>query len=323
MAWTPADTGLRVIEEVVFGNGVFVATGLNTSGVAASVVSSDGATWSAPQAAADGGTVSARCFFAGALFFMRSTVLYKSSDGLTWTAIGAIGSAQIEAVGHNGTIYCAVSDNVIEHASYTSPDGVTWTPHTFTLNASPRFYAARLVAVGALFVLSTGDGLTTTSPDGAVWTDGAVIGSSLTISGASLLGGEALFVCTDGSQVVLLARSADATEWSVTAVGIPGFLGFGATVIVTDGFATTFGAVDDGVDLVDSIAQTSDFSTWFPGPAPIAPARAAVGNSRVVVTRQTGVVTGLLHWSATPLEQDGPVAVPPFWTGYVNTYELP
>lgn len=161
----PARFNGETMLEVAYGNGVWVAVGLNGKLFS----STDGKTW-APRASGTSGFLSA-VFYARGLFLAGGLAgfLATSPDGITWTTqTSGFGADQLNAFAYGAGLYVAVGGS---GKLYTSPTGVTWTVRTSGFSSSSIndiVFNPNLV----LFIAVGAAGKLFTSPDGITWTTG-------------------------------------------------------------------------------------------------------------------------------------------------------
>lgn len=174
LTWTQrlaGNTTVYALSKVAYGNGIFVAVGVGTNLTA---TSTDGINWTLrnPPVSA-GGSKNALTFFDGNFYWMPVTdgadqLVYKSSDGITWTLsqtisgnpnlidmVGYVGvpANRIVAVGYT---YDYGANAYTSHI-YSSTDGTTFTEDSITsylpaglaLSAVTVNGSGRFVAVGS------------------------------------------------------------------------------------------------------------------------------------------------------------------------------
>lgn len=327
MAWTPISTGLDTVSDLVYGGGVFVVQGDDSGGLRSYARSTDGGqTWGALTAfPAD---ASSGVYFAGGQFFQprfdtgaAQWRLYTSADGDTWTLCTGV-DTEVYAVAFNGSIYVAVVDDVLAHASYTSADGLTWTKHLLVVGSAPYFYQGEIAVAGSLFVSVDSSARTATSADGVAWTEGPLLDANSIFSAYSV-GADAVFLGRASAGYGLVMRSANGTDWTYSAAPDT-WVGSAAAGLILDGVYAFFGSFYD-FDLDEvfyRFTQSSDLTTWETGDgAPCNAQTSAASATEVLLGREN--IDGTLNRSLLPLSGSGPVDPGYFWTGMVNTYELP
>lgn len=138
-SWSITNSGMQ-FRGVVFGNGVFVAISALEGGYTRT--SKDGFTWSASNLQISKHNWTSLCFGNG-LFVAVSSDGYicTSPDGETWTENTSSYTAQFSSVCYGFGGFLAVSeidiDSNIDEKLLYSHDGLSWTPLTLSLPATP------------------------------------------------------------------------------------------------------------------------------------------------------------------------------------------
>ncbi len=269
VSWEAISGGSLFLDDVVWGNGVYVAVGIHnrllwsTNGRAwesisipaafehvtfgkgyflastANMVykSSDGREWT--QHASVGGR---SITFANDKFFMMgSGSIASSDDGATWAQYVYGGSRAATNVAFGNGIYLAGTNGA---SFYSSPDGVNWT----LSNSVPQIGSTNIYFFDGLFwVTAGGSGLLYSSPDGVTWT------KRLTgLSSAELV----YDMASSGERMVAVSYSGG-TSSQFYALDVPAAVGgefsfgslsayeFGeADVVVVDGSTVTLSGVE-------------------------------------------------------------------------------
>lgn len=243
----------------------YVIGGSNLAGTAGQILySNDGNTWNAatgvpvtfrPQAFVGTGTmwVAVGTSLAGG----TTTISLTSTNGAAWTQqtfptpYGAVG------VAWNGTNFVA-GDVITGSRIFSSPDGVTWTPHTVTIFGARPSYA---VWTGTQFIVDSGSFDVWTSPDGITW--GHNINRLSASPGGAAWSG---FMFADGDQgniSPLMQYTADGTTW--------GFFNTSGNNGVTRAIASNgsiFCAIGDGLYTAPGNTATPWTNRAMPAGAP-------------------------------------------------------
>lgn len=229
--WNPSTsvTGSEILNQVVYGNGRFIAVGGNGTNVVTKY-SYDGNTWY------NGGTAivgdySYTVRFGNGVFVLTTgsgTSVYYSSDGVTWTAAASFGEQVEGLIFTRGKFYCTfISTGTVK----SSPNGITWT----TVGTSGTFgLFFRIVEKDGVYIGLSMAGTTSTyakSTDLIDWTTHSFPVTIGTPFDFCVYGG--YFVIPDASSNRLLA-SLDGLAWNTITLA--------ATSIFN-----ACGAVEDGV----------------------------------------------------------------------------
>lgn len=85
------------------------------------------------------------CVDASYIYIVASGVLYRTADGISYTMMSTIatitGSSAIRGIYIIGGVFYALYINGTTPTIYTSPDGITWTPHSVTGISVDRYCA--------------------------------------------------------------------------------------------------------------------------------------------------------------------------------------
>ncbi len=251
---TPAPSFPGQVNDVAYGNGVWVAVGTN-NGIMSS--SDGGATWTQRTSGLASSTTFKGVTYANGAFITVGTPsgiapsACVSSDGSTWAtaSIPVAAGTEMYGIAYKSGTWIAGGDSGI--VAYSTNNGVTWT--SAGTASVPGILCA---AVGnGLFVVSGGNGKVAYSSNGISWTDsGATLFSGGTVAGIAY--GNGIFMATKGDAA---ATSPDAAVWtSVTGPGLS---------YQNNGNATGFGggswyaSGDDGLN--DRVAVSSDNGTTW------------------------------------------------------------
>ncbi|MGE5625142.1 MAG: Ig-like domain-containing protein [Bacillota bacterium] len=267
--WTARSSGLGVgsaYTGVIYGNGRFLAVGVDGNGKGHAEVSRDGAAWSDQETG-----WSLVLFPGGGLAFGNGVFVatdgnraFSSTDGLTWRshAIGPTGfeapylafaAGKFAALGwdpNNGTLSST--------AIYYSSDGNAWTKSSFALPTSSYVSLNTIEGGGPGFLLTGYDNgpcsacaVTYTSPDGVNWKQQSNIPGAFTRA-----------VIWDGSRFLTdnngyIYSSTDGTAWIQGPKLSSSFFPYASKqVAAAPGNYITVG----GLPL--SISKSSDLANW-------------------------------------------------------------
>lgn len=318
------------VSHIIFGNNLFLAR-LSTWKVASSA---DAITWQvAPNPPALYGLGSANNILFGSSTDAR---LFKSTDGLTWTATGAdgfVGSAAA-TIAYGQGIYVAYtsysSGNHGHLALYSSPDASTWTGRSSAFNFDGTLAYGLGVFVAGNCV----------SSDGVNWAPGSFV-QSLPRSYSSstyrlYFAGSRFFAFSD----TYWDSSYISTD-AVTSTPIVGAYGYltgvaygGGTYVIVGQYGATFNTKDgiswttvtspgreDFTDLIyaqnqfvaatdtSAVVTSTDGTSWISHAVPVTstaldqPAKIAYGSGKYVLLRSTGEAftsTDAITWTAQP-----------------------
>ena len=108
-SWTQTSSGTRdIFFRAVFGNGIYLAPGYNSTGTAAVLLSPDLVGWTNVSVA--GATWFRNAAIGNGLFAAVGEGVLTSPDGTTWTRVLAPSSLQGEDIVWTGTRFVAVGD---------------------------------------------------------------------------------------------------------------------------------------------------------------------------------------------------------------------
>lgn len=194
ISWTPRASGTSdALFDVAWSGTQFVAVGQGTGGTILS--SPDGVTWT-PRLSGTTASLNGVASSGTTTVAVGNGVILTSSDGAIWAVQGI--AASLTAVTWSGTQFVAVGSTDLY---LTSPDGVTWTPHSAGTAGNPRAVAwtgTEFVAVGG-----TGNSATIhTSPDGVTWTQNAP-GTTNLLRGVASSGTKLVIVGTGNGGTIL------------------------------------------------------------------------------------------------------------------------
>jgi hypothetical protein len=171
------------VRGVAFGNGVFVAYGVNNGTL---LVSTDGVEWSSQNLGLFG-TLGAIAYGDGQFVALGNNVLALSSDGIVWndvasyTSVNTFGSSPLQMVYGNGRFVAAGANSPQNALVLAWQNGTAWTtsgPLNGVNNFAAGIYAqGRFTMIGSTFLYSPGslgyDGemsAVLNSADGLSWT---------------------------------------------------------------------------------------------------------------------------------------------------------
>ncbi len=265
--WTARAGGTGALNDVAYGNGVYVAVGLDDS----VSTSSDTVTWTTRSdiagaqswtSVAYGNNVFVAVGVAGPDSRGGERVIMTSPDGITWTARNVADGATnfFTSITFGSGVFVAVqSDQASSETVYTSPDGITWTSHAAPAGSASwievAFGGSQFVAVGAsgnygerenCYIMS--------SPDGANWTCRSLpAGADSFVS--SLAYGNGMWVAGTQNQFL---TSTDGATWSMQSTPVTAKFSAGAY----GAGQFTFVAYDDSNGVKWLILTSPDGVTW-------------------------------------------------------------
>lgn len=176
----------------------------------------DGVTWSAITT---GPTATFTAAQNGLGYFLAADTtgnIYRSSDLATWTASTTTGGTSINAIAASGTLAVAVGNG---GKIYTSTDAITWTAAASSgVTTTQHLYGVSYSPTGLWFAVGAG-GTILTSADGSTWTQRRTGGSDLRAVAAQQNGTTFSYVAVGLSNTSL--QSADGITW-VAASGLVG-----------------------------------------------------------------------------------------------------
>lgn len=287
---------------VAFGGGRYVAVAQST---VSSAYSTDGVSWTL------GGNTSYNSRFIaygdGKFVVVPSiggaSTVDTSPDGVTWTQRTLPSSANWSKVAYGNGIWVAITADM--SAMATSPDGITWTARTPPGSGTNPDIA--FGGSGNAFVITygTSTGTAWRSTDGITWTSVTMPSTDYWLR---LAASSSLFVAISLNSNAV-ATSPDGTTWTPRVPPAAGNVskityGNGVFVAVSNGSTESY-ATPDG------IAWTADTmpSMSFPDLAYGTPGFYALA-------RNSSAQVGALGTMAPPV-------VPPFWTAFRASHEVP
>jgi len=208
-----------------------------------------------------------------------------SSDGITWTSGGYLGSEHVTyGNGKFVAVGFAIASGVPTSFIHTSPDGVTWTSRT----PSEVMYFEGISHGNGLYVAvaSTGTNRIMTSPNGITWTS-RTTSINPSFSGVAYGNGIWVAVCSSSSGGTTFT-SYDGLNWDEQATVFNS-----TTIFFADGKFTT------------GSRYSVDGLTWISNSIPFSPESIAYGNGYFVATRSSGTnriaySTNAINWTAIP-----------------------
>lgn len=225
--------------------------------------------------------------FGNGMFVGAFSLLYYSSDGITWNTVPTgftveyvtFGNGLFVAVG-----YALVGFGVPTSFIATSPNGINWTART----PSEAMWFQDVKYGNGLFVAvaRTGTNRIMTSPDGITWTS-RITNINPTFSGVAYGAGLWVAVC-DSSPGGFSFTSYDGITWDEQPT-----IFASSTIFYADGKFTT-----------GSYYSTDGF-TWNSNSIPFAPESIAYGNGYFVAVNDTGTnriaySTNAINWTGIP-----------------------
>lgn len=210
VTWTArSSSGNRsYLQNVAFGNGLYVIPGQSGTSGRALLVSSDGATWRETIASVSGVGTSLRGVTTGAETLVAvgggGTVL-QSTDGAQWSPRSSATTVQLNDVHFGSGRFVAVG---VAGTIITSTDGSSWSAQTAPTNVTlngVRFD-------NGLWVIAAASGRIFTSPNGTTWTQ-RYNGGSATFNKVAYGNGRFVAIGAAGA----LVTSTDGVNWTASA----------------------------------------------------------------------------------------------------------
>jgi len=283
VVWTNQPVSAFEVGSVVFGKGVFVTT--QSWDIYTSL---DGALWTLAsnhlQWTEGIGTV----LFCNGLFMASCGRIMISTDGLTWSESGELSGLRDFplAVAYGNNLFVAVGQEGSQlnrpwrHCIYSSPDGLTWTERSTSVQAVAMTYGnGTFVGIAGTDVITSSDGIEWTERAGAVssgWTNSIAFGN-----GAFAAVGRSGKIFTSPDGVKWTARSSG-TSKNLEAITYGG----GTFVAVGDG-GTIVTSANGETWTVTTVASPS--SLWLYSVAYSGERFVAVGY-KAVVTSPDGII---------------------------------
>ncbi len=245
--------------DVAFGNGVYVAVGLD----ATIATSPDGTTWtlrrmSTAQMNLNGIAFANGLFVAvgmGTPSSVGAALVMTSTNGSDWTindSVAGTNNAQLlDVIYGDSTWVISGTSRVL-----TSPDGLTWTSRSIPAGVIPgtgAFGAGRFVLSG------NGNSIITSTDRGVTWTRNAVSGTAGAASpflpDVAFGSGKFVAVGRDNNFNAIAYTSTDATNWTQSAAIAGGSGGVGFISVASTG--STFVAAGG-----TTVFSSTDGTTW-------------------------------------------------------------
>jgi len=197
--------------DVCYGNGNFVAIGMNGTNCDQVMTSPDGKKWTMTKSVQNNAW-SAICFgnneFLSVAFNATSNHVMRSKNGVLWTGVTGInGDFQDVCYGANG--YVAVADGASPKIAF-SANGTTWT----TVNTDSKPWI-RVVYGNGKYVAVSVDGFVYSSTNGQSWSQTA----SGLLSPSSIGYGNGIFVVGQNGSSSSVFTSTDASTWTSRSTG--------------------------------------------------------------------------------------------------------
>lgn len=267
--WTLRSTSTLVdIRGLAYGNGVFVAVGFASGGVAQGVSSTNGTTWTVRSVAATLGV----CFGNGTFVSVGSGVAQTSTDGITWTA-RTIPAGAWSSVAYGNGIFVAIGPGI----AASSPDGVTWTIRTMPTQNTVRlaFGDGVFVAVGGVNIAR--------STNGTTWSNVTLTGPSL--SDVAYGGGFFVAVGIGGGYAV---TSPNGSAWTPRYLPGPTSASGYSAVTYYSGRFVAVGALATGNP---AFADSPDGISWMPRYMPAGGYSAILADGGMIIAAGTVMQT--------------------------------
>ena len=201
-------------QDVVYGNGTWVAIGLSGESV---MTSSDGVNWTTQNVAGDNDNWLGLTYGNGLFVAVAANGddrLMTSPDGVTWTTISVAGDDDVWTdVTYGNGLFVAVSTGGDDRLM-TSPDGVTWT--TVSVAGDNDSWYDVVYGNGRFVAVSSGGDRVMYSTDGIIWTTTAAAGDNDSWRGVTYGNGQFVAVASGGGD--RLMTSPDGITWTARSV---------------------------------------------------------------------------------------------------------
>jgi hypothetical protein len=222
---------------------------------------------------------------AGLLYGIGDINFYSTNDGVNFTSVSAHGVSQPTSLAFGAGVFVAGTSSFL-HRAWSSPDGVTWTLHA--AGCQPIF-----VAFGNGIFVGVGDGINVTvSPDGAAWTNQAVLPMS---NPRAIDFGAGVFVAAGAGG---LATSADGVTWTTNHFGNYRGVAFVDNQFIAVGSSGIVATSPDGIIWTDQTSGVAgDFASVGGGNGTLL-AVTAFGSSNGYTSTDGGVSWSFLREEA-------------------------
>jgi hypothetical protein len=171
--WKKAGNISFDINEIVFGNGKFVAVGDNSSG-GKMATSADGITWTDVSSTTFTYGIEAIVYAEDKNMFVAGGILGKmwtSTNGSTWTPVSDSKLDSIDVIAYGGGMFVAGGGGNTAGKMAFSTDGSTWTLITNHPFVGIGNDVVNAIAYGnGKFIAVSGSGKMASSIDGSIWT---------------------------------------------------------------------------------------------------------------------------------------------------------
>lgn len=141
-------------------------------------------------------------------------VCYRSTDGVVWSAMTALGSGTLTRVVYLNNLFIVIGVNGVVYTS-TDPSSIAFTQRTSNVSVTLN----DIVWNGSLYVIVGASGTILTSTDAITWTNRSLTTDSSTTYNRIIWDGTR-FLISNASGLAFILTSTDGINW--TRVGIPG-----------------------------------------------------------------------------------------------------
>lgn len=218
--WPTSELGVLgniSLNDVTYGNGMYVIVGGTAGTTSLILTSSDGAAWTRRATTHTVGLTSIDYSPTLGMFLaagQNGTTVY-STDGITWTSGVSAGAANITKVVWGGTQFALINTTNTSGQIYRSTNGTSFTAQSTTIGftATDIAYSSTL----NLWVITRSSANTSyvmTSPDLSSWTARTITGSTAGSAYGVVWNGSKFVVSTNGPGVV---SSSDGTTWAIAS----------------------------------------------------------------------------------------------------------
>lgn len=203
--FTTRDSGI-ILNGVTFGNGIYIACGGQNI-----YRSTDATKWTADIANPSNTIQWTDVAFGNGLFALAgTTTISTSADGVNWTVRLNDGNFFANRIVFLNGQFVAVGASNTNQNVYTSPDGITWTPHNGNI-----FSLSDVTFGNGTYVTIGFGGAFATSTDGATWTAAALPANTFT-GGVIFANNQFVAIGSDGLANVDVLTSPDGSTWTAT-----------------------------------------------------------------------------------------------------------
>ena len=218
--WPTSELGLLgniSLNDVTYGNGMYVIVGGTAGTTSLILTSADGAVWARRTTTHTVGLTSIDYSPTLGMFLaagQNGTTVF-STDGISWTSGVSAGAANITKVVWGGTQFALINTTNTGGQIYRSTNGTSFTSQSTTIGftATDIGYSSTL-NLWAITRSSANTAYVMTSPDLVTWTARSVTGSTAGSAYGVVWSGAKFVVSANGPGV---ASSSDGTTWAIVS----------------------------------------------------------------------------------------------------------